>query len=244
VNILGIIPARGGSKGIPLKNLQKVAGKPLIEYTISSAKNSKKISRLIVSTDNEKIANVSKKLGAEVPFLRPKKFATDKSSQLDVIKHTLDFLKNEENYTPDIITILHPTNPLRKTTKIDKSINMLIKSKADIVLGVVKVKTHPFRSFWNHEGLLKPFKKDFLKFYQRQLYPPLFYPMGDIYTFWYNTYKKYGVIYGPKIKPLFNEKNEIVLDIDNYFDLFLVEKTILELNKLNNKVGKINKIGP
>jgi CMP-N-acetylneuraminic acid synthetase len=237
MEVLGIIPARGGSKGIPLKNLQKVAGKPLIEYTINSAKNSKKISRLIVSTDNEKIARVSKKLGVEVPFLRPKKFATDKSSQLDVIKHALNFLKNKEGYEPDIITILHPTNPLRKTSKIDKSINMLIRSKADIVLGVLKVKTHPFRAFWNSEGMLKPFKKDFLKFYQRQLYPPLFYPMGDIYTFWYKTYKKYSVIYGPKIKPLFPEKNEIILDINNYLDLFLVEKTIMKLNE-TKKTGR------
>jgi len=147
MKILGLIPARGGSKGIPLKNIQKLAGKPLINYTIESAKKSK-IDKVIVSTDTKKIAQISTSAGAEVPFLRPKKISKDSSSTIKVIKHALKFLKLKQNYEPDIIVILQPTSPLRTAKMINNSINILKKSKCSSVISVSKIKSHPYASFW------------------------------------------------------------------------------------------------
>jgi CMP-N,N'-diacetyllegionaminic acid synthase len=223
MKILAIIPARGGSVGIPKKNIQKLAGKPLIQYTIGAAKKSKLVNRIIVSTDDKKIARISQKLGAEVPFLRPKSISKSTSSQLSFVKHALEYLKNSESYEPDIVIILYPTQPLRAPSRIDKSIQLLKRSKSDTVIGVSKIRTHPYRAFLPVRGFLQPFRKDFLKFHQRQLFPTMYYPTGDVYTFWYKTYKKYGQIYGPKIKPLLPSTNDLFLDIDHSFDLFLGE---------------------
>lgn len=226
MEILTIIPARAGSKGIKNKNIRKLNGKHLVEYPIICAKKSKFVNRIIVSTDGEKIAKIAKSAGAEVPFLRPKKYSHSKSSQLDVVKHTLDFLEKNESYIPDIVTILHPTNPFITTNLLDRSIKKLKKSNADLVLGVLPVKTHPFRSFWHNSKYLKKFSSDFDKFYQRQLFPSLFFPSGDIYTFWYKSFRKYGKVFCPKIEPLFYKKDEISMNIDTPFDLFLCEMTM------------------
>jgi len=222
MKVLAIIPARGGSKGIPLKNIKNLSGKPLIEYSINAALNSKKIDRIIVSTDNEKIARVSKSLGVEVPFLRPKKISTDSSNTIDLVKHTIKKLENYE-FIPDIITILQPTSPFRTSQMIDKSIDLLIKSNSTSIISVSKIKKHPYSSFWFCGKHLKPFKSDFLKFYQRQLFPELFYPTGAIYTFWTSTLKKYNSLYGPRIKPMIINNEIVNLDIDDNFDFFIAE---------------------
>ena len=226
MKILTIIPARAGSKGIPHKNIRKLNGKHLVEYPIHCAKKSKFVNRIIVSTDGKKIADISKKAGAEVPFIRPRKFSHGKASQLDVVNHTLDFLAKTESYEPDIVTILHPTNPFTSSELLDRSIKKLKKSSADLVLGVKPVKTHPFRSFWLKSKMLQKFNSDFDKYYQRQLFPSLFFPTGDIYTFWYKSFKKYGKVFGPKIEPLLYKKDEISMNIDTPFDLFLCEMTM------------------
>jgi len=235
MKILAIIPARGGSKGIPMKNIQKLNGKPLIEYSINVAKNSKYVNRVIVSTENEKIAKISKNLGAEVPYRRPKYLSKDGSATVDVIKHVLKTLSKKENYLPSIITILQPTLPLRNSHIIDKSIKQLIDSKSDIVLGVKKIKTHPFRSFWSHNKYLKPMRNDFLKFHQRQLLPDCYYPTGSIYTFWTKTLIKYGQIYGPKIKPLIITNDEMNIDIDSKFDMFVNEMILKHWDSYRKK---------
>ena len=221
--VLAIIPARGGSKSIHKKNIRKLYQKPLIEYSIICAQKSKYVNRIIVSTDDRKIANIAEKAGAEVPFLRPKKLSADNSKTLDVTKHVLEFLGAKESYKPDIITHLQPTTPFRTSAMLDKSIQMLQNSNATSVLGVKKIKTHPYRAFWPSQKYLKPFKKNFLKFHQRQLFPECYYPTGSIYTYWHKTLEKYGTIYGPRIKPLVVGENEISLDIDSPFDFFVCE---------------------
>ena len=226
MKILCIIPARSGSKGIANKNIQKLYGKHLVEYSILCAKNSKLVNRIIVSTDGEKIAKIAKKSGAEVPFRRPKKYSHNKASELDVIKHALNFLEKSESYIPDIVTILHPTNPFVTSKNLDRSITKLKKSDADLVLGVKPVITHPFRSFWYQSKYLKKFSKDFDRYFQRQTFPPLYFPSGDIYTFWYKSLKKYGKVFGPKIEPLIYKDGEITMNIDTPLDLFLAEMTM------------------
>ncbi len=232
MKILAIIPARGGSKSIPMKNMKKLCGKPLIYYSINSAIQSKLISKIIVSTDNPKIKSFSKKTGAEVPFFRPKKISQDKSSILDVVIHALTYLSNYESYIPDIVTLLQPTNPFRTSEMIDKSIRMLQCSNADIVLGVKITKNHPFRSFWPKK-FLQPLKKDFLKYYQRQLFPTNYYPTGEIYTFWAKNLIKFNHIFGPKIVPLISKKNQISIDIDEPIDFFIAEQIMLNWKKLS-----------
>lgn len=233
LRILAIIPARGGSSGVPLKNIRMLDGIPLIVHTISAAKNSKQIDKIIVSTDNERIAKISKSAGAEVPFIRPKKISKPSSSTIEVVEHALKFLSSQ-SYVPKIVLILQPTSPLRTTKLIDKSIELLKRSKASCVLEVVKIKTHPYGSFRYTSKYLEPFKTDFKKFNQRQKYPNLYYPTGSIYTFWNKTLKKYHSIYGSRIKPLIVDE-ECYVDIDTKFDFFVAEMKILYWKKYNKK---------
>ncbi len=125
-NIIAIIPARGGSKRLPCKNIRDLCGKPLIAWTIEQAKNSKFIDKVVVSTDDEEIAAISREYGVDVPFLRPKELATDESPSIDLIKHALDFFK-KKGETYDIIILLEPTSPLRKKNDIDAAINLFLE---------------------------------------------------------------------------------------------------------------------
>ena len=224
MKILGLIPARSGSKGIPQKNIKKLLGKPLIKYSIDAAKKSKKIDRVVVSTDSSSIANLSKKYGAEIPFLRPKSISKDNTPIGKVISHALNSLK-KQNYVPDMIVILQPTSPLRTSNLIDKGIKNLQKSKADSLISISNIKQHPFSSFFIENKHLKFFKSNAEKFYQRQKYPPLYFPTGALYIFWNKTFKTYKSIYGKKILPLITSEEESI-DIDTNFDIFMCEMII------------------
>ena len=137
---LAIIPARGGSKGIPKKNIKSLLGKPLIQYTIESALKSKYLDKIVVSTDDKKIADISEKLGAEIPCLRPKKLARDNTLILPVLQHMVNFLKKKENYNPFAIVLLQPTSPLRTVRHIDEAIELFLKKpKADSLVSVMQV---------------------------------------------------------------------------------------------------------
>ncbi|MDO8619769.1 MAG: acylneuraminate cytidylyltransferase family protein [bacterium] len=138
MHILAIIPARGGSKGIVNKNIRAFAGKPLLAHTIDTAQGSRKINRIVVSTDSKKIADVAKKYGAEVPFLRPPEFSGDSAKVADAITHLLFKMREDEGYVPDYIVLLQPTSPLRATADIDSAIDLLLKRKAPAVVSVCR----------------------------------------------------------------------------------------------------------
>ena len=227
--ILAIIPARGSSKGIRRKNLQKLSGKPLIVHTIIAAKKTKSINKIIVSTDDKEIGKISKNNGAEVPFLRPKQISKETSSTIEVIKHALKFLQKNQSYVPDIIILLQPTSPLRTSQLITKTINTLKKSKATSVITVSKITKHPYASYWLKNDFLKPFEKNFTKYSRRQEFPDLFFPTGAVYTFWYDTLKKFNSLHGPKIKPIVVHDEDI--DIDNLRDLFFAEMMLKNWKK-------------
>ncbi|OHA20386.1 MAG: hypothetical protein A2849_01250 [Candidatus Taylorbacteria bacterium RIFCSPHIGHO2_01_FULL_51_15] len=144
LTFLGIIPARGGSKGIRNKNIRAFAGKPLIAYAIDAAKKSRYLSRTVVSTESEEIARVAKEYGAEVPFLRPKELAEDTSKVFDAIAHLLEKLKTDEGYAPDYIVLLQPTSPLRTAKDIDATIALLLKHSADSAITVSVVEPRVF----------------------------------------------------------------------------------------------------
>jgi len=140
--LLAVIPARGGSKRLPRKNILDLAGKPLIAWTIEAALGSKYIDRVIVSTDDKEIATISKKYGADVPFMRPSELATDEAKSVDVVLHLLEKLKKiREKY--DYIILLQPTSPLRTTQNIDDSVELLQARKSDAVISVCKVEHSP-----------------------------------------------------------------------------------------------------
>ena len=138
-NCLGIIPARGASKGIPGKNIINVAEKPLLQYTIEAAQKSKFLNRVLLSTDDKKIAEVGKIFCVEVPFMRPTKLAQDDTPAIDVILHALDWLKQNDSYQPDAVVLLQPTSPLRTEKHIDKAIQLFLDKNADTVVSVVEV---------------------------------------------------------------------------------------------------------
>jgi CMP-N-acetylneuraminic acid synthetase len=138
MRVLAIIPARGGSKGIPNKNIINLHDKPLIRYTIDSATNSKFIDRTIVSTDSEKIAEIAKQLGAEIPFLRPDDLATDTTPAYPVIEHAIKSLE-QEGFVPDLVIFLQPTSPLRTSEHIDQALALSKENNFSDVVSVVKV---------------------------------------------------------------------------------------------------------
>ena len=149
--VLALIPARGGSKSVPRKNLLDVAGKPLIAYSIQHALECSQVTRTIVSTDDEEIAEVSRRFGAEVPFRRPAEFASDTATDLQVFRHALSFLQ-EQGYIPDLIVHLRPTGPVRRIELIEHAIGMMLRHpEADSLRAVGLAEQTPFK-MWRIEG--------------------------------------------------------------------------------------------
>jgi len=148
-NILGIITARGGSKGILGKNIKELAGKPLIAYTIEAAKESGVFDRVIVSTDDEKIAHVARQYGCEVPFMRPAELAGDTTPHAPVLAHAVTWLRDNENYKPDFVMILQPTAPLRTARHIQEAAGLIMANGADSVVSVSEVPSH-HHPRWQH----------------------------------------------------------------------------------------------
>jgi len=140
---LGLIPARSGSKSIPLKNIKPILGKPLIAYTIEEALKSKYLERIIVSTDDTQIAQIAKEYGAEVPFIRPAELSTDTSPTLPVIQHALMYLESK-GYIPDFVVLLQPTSPLRQVKHIDEAIKKILETNADSVITITESEIHPY----------------------------------------------------------------------------------------------------
>ena len=159
VEVLALIPARGGSKGIPRKNIKQFCGKPLMAWTIEEAKKSRYVTRIVVSTDDEEIAGLARQYGAEAPFMRPVEIAGDTTVDLPVFEHALTWFKNNEGYTPDIILHLRVNSPLRAVSDIDRGIELMMQNMhADSVRAVTKAPLHPLKTYALGEGnILSPF---------------------------------------------------------------------------------------
>jgi N-acylneuraminate cytidylyltransferase len=156
--VLALIPARGGSKSLPRKNILPLQGKPLIAHTIEDALQSKRIQRVIVTTDSEEIANIAREYGAEVPFLRPAELAGDASVDIEYLRHALEWLAENENYHPALIATLRPTEPIRQPATIDRAIETLIDHPGADALRSVRLATETPFKMWLREpsGLLQP----------------------------------------------------------------------------------------
>lgn len=173
MKILAIIPARGGSKGIPDKNIRNFCGKPLIAHAIACGKQSRHVNRLVVSTDSEKIAKISKEYGAEVPFLRPEELAQDTSRVVDAIVYTLERLKSDEDYEPDFIVLLQTTSPLRLAADIDGALELCFKRNADAVVSLCATEQLLYTKDEN-DRLALVSSEEFLKSTNRQQLPPTY----------------------------------------------------------------------
>jgi CMP-N,N'-diacetyllegionaminic acid synthase len=180
--ILAIIPARGGSKGLPRKNIKELNGKPLIAYTIEAAQKSKYIDRIIVSTEDKEIEKVSKNWEAEVPYLRPKEMAIDTSSVVDCIIHMMNWLKDKEDYKPDYICLLQCTSPLRAGCDIDGAIEKLFETNMDGVVSVCEAEVNPYWTNVFEGNRLKYFLEQGKNIIRRQDLPKIYRLNGAIYV--------------------------------------------------------------
>lgn len=156
MSILGLISARGGSKGIPYKNIKPLNGKPLIAYTIEQARESKCLTRLIVSTDDENIADMAKEYGAEVPFMRPNELAQDHTPGIDVVLHAIDWLNANEGYCPDAIMLLQPTSPFRMAADIDNAVAIYNERNPLSLVSVCIANDNPYWMMSINNGILTP----------------------------------------------------------------------------------------
>ena len=223
--ILAIIPARSGSKRLPNKNILNLAGKPLIAWTIEEAKKSKYIDKVVVSTDSEQIAEISRQYGAEIPFLRPAELAQDTTSSIDVIKYCMENLKDDFDY----LMLLQPTSPLRTYEDIDNAINMLDEN----TLAVVSVCETEHSPLWintlpddlSMENFLRPEVKN-----KRSQDLPKYYRLnGAIFLAEIEYFYQHNDFYGPKTKALIMSKEHSV-DIDTELD-FMICSYILKQNR-------------
>lgn len=227
MKILAIIPARGGSKGIPEKNLFPINGKPMLYYTITACKNSTLINRTIVSTNDKKISDVAKTLGAEV-IHRPKKLSDDKAAVEPVLEHVLDFLKNKEGYVPDIIVLPQNTSPLRTSVHIDEALNLMIKKKFDSVLS-----GYPYHVFvWNkiNGSTIKPHSYDPSNRLNRQETFEQILENGALYATKLSAFKKSHCRISGKIG-FYPMPAELSHNIDNLEDLEKTEEVLKQQNK-------------
>ncbi len=177
--ILAVIPARGGSKGLPRKNILEIAGKPLIEWTIEAARKSTMIDRFILSSDDSEIIDVAKRCGCEVPFVRPKELAEDDTPGISPVLHALEML--HENY--DYVVLLQPTSPLRTAADVDACIELCMKSGAPCCVSVVLSEQNPYWMYsLNSNHHLDPIMKNRSMYLRRQELPPVYSLNGAVYV--------------------------------------------------------------
>jgi len=219
-NILAIIPARGGSKGIPRKNIKLLFGKPLISYSITEALKSIYINKVIVSTEDSEIAKISQKYGAEV-LERPNELATDTADSDEVIFHVLQELK-KKHFRTDLVVFLQPTSPLRRATDIDTAIKIFCDHDCDSVISVSEPPHSPFWCFTIENTFLKPIFDERFLHTRRQDLPVSYIPNGAIYISTPEKLTHNNGFYGKKIIPYIMSP-ETSIDIDNRNDFAIAE---------------------
>ncbi len=232
MKILGIIPARGGSKGVPGKNIKLLGGNPLLSYTSKSAFDAKLLSKIIVSTDCENIANVARQNNIHVPFLRPNELATDFSSSIEVVQHAIEYFEKQGEFY-DAVCLLQPTSPFRAKGFIDLAIQKFINDEADALVSVLPV-PHEFNPHWvfepNVDGYLSLATGETEIIKRRQDLPKSYFRDGSIYLTKTSFIKK-GTFYGEKLSFIENE-SKFYVNIDTMYDWDKAENLLPELISL------------
>ena len=236
-SVLAVIPARGGSKGLPKKNILKLADKPLISWSINVAKESKYIDKCIVSTDNKEIKNISEDYGCEVPFIRPLELASDKATTIDTVIHAIEYYRKKNIYY-DYFILLEPTSPLREVHDIDDALINLHNKRdyADSIVGVSKIEaTHPiFDLRIDDKGLISPYIGEKFRTIRRQDIEPLYFLEGTIYISKIENLLKEKTFYHDRtlshIVPRWKSA-----EIDDLSDMLYVESLIKNKLELKNR---------
>lgn len=224
IETLALIPARGGSKGIPRKNIRPFAGYPLISYSIAAALQAETVTRTLVSTDDEEIAAVARSFGAETPFLRPPELARDDTTDLPVFEHALGWLAENESYRPEVVVQLRPTSPLRPPGCVDEAVRLLLEHpEADCVRGVVPAGQNPYK-MWRLDpetgrmipllaapGIPEPYNAP------RQSLPPVYWQTGHIDAIRAGAILEKGSLTGDVLYPLKIDPR-YTIDLDNLHD--------------------------
>jgi len=240
--ILCLIPARGGSKSIPRKNIIELLGKPLIAWSIQHGLESKYINRVIVSTDDEEIANISREYGAEAPFLRPADLATDASLDIEAFFHALSWLKENENYEPDLVVQLRPTGPSRRIQLIDKAIETILSDQeADSLRSVSVAHQNPFKMWFIEKNYMLPALtlegvKDSHSI-GRQMLPIAYWQNGYVDIIRPSTILNKKSMVGDKVIPFIIK--EAVCDLDYLDDIPKIE-AIMRNNLDNDESASLN----
>lgn len=226
MKILGLIPARGGSKGILNKNIAAVGGKPLIAYTIEAAWQSAHLDKIVVSSDSPAVLEVAKEWRVQ-PAERPSELAQDDSKFEDLIFHTLDWLKEKEGYCPDIFVYLQPTSPLRTADDIDKAVEMLLDSRAKAVISVRPIDRECLKTFLlNSQGYLFGAVNNSFPFMNRQKLPEVFLPNGAVYAIRTEEFYLRRSLFSPDQTLPYVMPEERSLDINTREDLLKLEKAL------------------
>lgn len=233
--VLAVIPARGGSKGLPGKNIRHLLDKPLIAWSINQVQESKYVDEIFVSTDSREIADVAEQYGVKVTDLRPEELSSDTASSMDVILYTIELLEKQDEVF-DIVIMVEPTSPLREPEDIDKSIELLVNTdKAESVVGICEVEgAHPdFLIELNNNFLVPYVNKDFTV-KRRQDITPMFFFEGTVYTSFVNSIKSHKNFYHEKTIGYVVPKWKS-FEVDDKLD-FVVIEAILKAKHNNIKL--------
>jgi CMP-N,N'-diacetyllegionaminic acid synthase len=229
MSIVAVIPARGGSKGIPRKNLVQIAGRPLIAYAIEAARNAASVDRVLISTDDSEIADVARQLGAEVPFLRPPELADDTAPMLGVLRHALAWLESQ-GVAVEALVLLQPTSPLRTGRHVEEAIALFRTAPASSVVSVVEV-PHQFNPVsvmkLSDQGTLAPFLGERVVVTRRQDKRKAYARNGPAVLVCHPDTLRAGELYGDRCLP-YVMSDEDSLDIDAPRDLILAEQALLD----------------
>lgn len=233
MKILSLITARGGSKGIPGKNIADLGGKPLIAWTIEASVKSSLVTRTIVSTDDEKIAEVSKQAGADVPFMRPPELSGDKTPHVPVIQHAVKYLEDNFNEFYDYILLLQPTVPFRSTEDIDNAIKLVDEKVPDALLSACEPENHPsLVKKLDDSGFMDYFiPRDEKAYMCRQSLPEAFIDNGAIFLTKRDVLMERGLIHPAGSTIIYLMPKERSLDIDTPWDLYVARLIIDDIKK-------------
>ena len=230
--VLGLIPARGGSKRIPRKNIAPLAGRPLLAYTCEAALGSRMLTRVVLSTDDDEIAEIGRKCGVEVPFMRPKQLGRADTPSLPVVQHAVRWLMKHEDWRADVVVLLQPTSPLRRSHQIDEALECLDVTGADTVVSVTELshRFSPYTIMRLQDGCLRDFLKKALRAdrFRRQNLPTLYARNGPaILASRVQVFLNSDSLYGKRIVPYMMSEEDSV-DIDTPFDFQLAEWLIAQ----------------
>lgn len=222
--VIAIIPARGGSKGLPGKNIRLLCGKPLIAWSIERALQSHYVDAVVVTTDSQEIADVALRYGAEVPFLRPAHLASDTASSVDTVLHALDHYRDTLGKTFDYVVLLEPTSPLREVGDIDSMLDKLLTRADDFdaIVSVGEVHEHPSIMKRLEGDTMLPFYADLAMTSRRQDNVPAYFPYGVAYAVSTDTLYSLRTFYPPRVT-FFEIKRHQCFEIDDLCDFLVVE---------------------